>query len=106
MLVLPSFLVSLQPLKWMMRATAPTMRKSVSTVMVSDSDLILTCDPGKITPVDSSQGMGRPTRMSKMLEPMDEETAMSPKPRRATAREESASGMEVPAASSVRPITG
>mmetsp|Transcript_21955 Transcript_21955/g.65979 ORF Transcript_21955/g.65979 Transcript_21955/m.65979 type:complete len:210 (+) Transcript_21955:458-1087(+) len=48
------------------------------------------------------QGTGRPTRMSKTLEPIEEDTAMSPSPFRATATEEAASGMEVPMARSVK----
>ena len=39
-----------------------------------------------------------------MLEPIEEETAMSPWPRLATAIDESASGIEVPLASRVRPM--
>merc|ERR1719261_1706571 len=52
------------------------------------------------------QGTARPKRISKMLEPIDDETAMSPWPFLATARDDRASGMEVPAARSVRPMTG
>ena len=44
--------------------------------------------------------------MSNTLDPIDEDTAMSPKPRRATATEESRSGIDVPAAMKLRPITG
>mmetsp|Transcript_39495 Transcript_39495/g.103590 ORF Transcript_39495/g.103590 Transcript_39495/m.103590 type:complete len:235 (-) Transcript_39495:565-1269(-) len=43
--------------------------------------------------------------MSKILEPIDDDTAMSPWPRLATAIDESASGIDVPAARRVRPIT-
>lgn len=43
--------------------------------------------------------------MSKMLEPTDEETAMSPKPFLATMTDVMRSGMDVPAAKKVRPIT-
>eukprot|EP00965_Chrysotila_dentata_P080045 2640551-Pleurochrysis_carterae.AAC.1 len=43
--------------------------------------------------------------MSKTLDPMEDERAMSPWPSRATSTEESASGMDVPAASTVTPIT-
>mmetsp|Transcript_88974 Transcript_88974/g.229555 ORF Transcript_88974/g.229555 Transcript_88974/m.229555 type:complete len:201 (+) Transcript_88974:444-1046(+) len=56
-----------------------------------------------IIPILMIQGIGSPTRISKMLEPMDEEMAMSPKPSLATAMEETASGMDVPAA---RTVTG
>ena len=46
-----------------------------------------------------------PTVTSKMLEPTEEETAMSPKPLRATMTLVMRSGMDVPAAKKVRPIT-
>lgn len=45
-----------------------------------------------------------PTVMSKMLEPTELETAMSPSPLRATMTLVMRSGMEVPAANIVRPI--
>ena len=53
----------------------------------------------------TSQGKGRPTRMSKMLLPIEELTAMSPSPILATMTEERRSGTEVPAARNVTPIT-
>mmetsp|Transcript_35577 Transcript_35577/g.69803 ORF Transcript_35577/g.69803 Transcript_35577/m.69803 type:complete len:323 (-) Transcript_35577:1187-2155(-) len=54
-----------------------------------------------------NQGNPKPMRMSKMLEPMELLTAMSPWPFfRATLTEAIVSGMEVPAANKVRPITG
>ena len=43
--------------------------------------------------------------MSKMFDPTDEETAMSPKPFRATMTDVIKSGMDVPAAKNVRPMT-
>ena len=46
-----------------------------------------------------------PTVTSKMLEPTEEETAISPKPLRATMTLVMRSGMDVPAAKKVRPIT-
>ena len=46
-----------------------------------------------------------PTVTSKMLLPTEEETAMSPKPFLATITLVMRSGMEVPAARNVRPIT-
>lgn len=46
-----------------------------------------------------------PTVTSKMLLPTELETAMSPKPLRATITEVIKSGMDVPAARKVRPIT-
>ena len=48
--------------------------------------------------------MGSPTQTSKMLDPMEEETAMSPSPLRATMTEVMRSGMDVPAARIVRPM--
>ena len=49
-------------------------------------------------------GTGRPTRMSKMLLPMELETAISPSPMRATITLVSKSGTEVPAARNVNPM--
>ena len=46
-----------------------------------------------------------PTVTSKMLLPTEEDTAMSPKPFLATMTLVMRSGMEVPAARNVRPIT-
>ena len=46
-----------------------------------------------------------PTVTSKMLEPTEEETAISPKPFLATMTEVMRSGIDVPAARKVRPIT-
>jgi len=52
-----------------------------------------------------SQGTGKPKATSKMLLPMDEDTAMSPSPCLATITEDNRSGTEVPAAKIVKPIT-
>lgn len=57
------------------------------------------------TIVNSNHGIGSPTVTSKMLEPTEEETAMSPKPFRATMTLVMRSGMDVPAAKKVKPIT-
>lgn len=46
-----------------------------------------------------------PTVTSKMLLPTEEETAMSPKPLRATMTDVIKSGIDVPAARNVKPIT-
>ena len=48
--------------------------------------------------------MGRPTQTSKMFDPIDELTAMSPLPCLATTTEERRSGTDVPAARKVRPM--
>lgn len=48
--------------------------------------------------------MAYPTVMSKMLEPTELDTAISPSPLRATITLVMRSGMEVPAANIVRPI--
>ena len=48
---------------------------------------------------------GYPTQMSKIFDPTDEETAMSPSPLRATMTEVIRSGTDVPAAMNVKPIT-
>ena len=59
---------------------------------------------GRRMAVYKNHGMGRPMRTSKMLDPIEEETAMSPWPRRATATDERQSGIDVPAASTKMPI--
>lgn len=51
-----------------------------------------------------SHGTGNPTHTSKMLEPTLLETAMSPKPLRATITEVMRSGTDVPAARMVSPM--
>jgi len=55
--------------------------------------------------VKISQGRGNPTRISKMLLPIELETAMSPSPIRATMTLDNKSGTDVPAAKNVSPIT-
>mmetsp|Transcript_59251 Transcript_59251/g.176063 ORF Transcript_59251/g.176063 Transcript_59251/m.176063 type:complete len:104 (-) Transcript_59251:1954-2265(-) len=50
------------------------------------------------------QGNGKPTKMSKILLPIELDTAMSPSPILATITLESRSGTDVPAARSVIPI--
>jgi len=57
------------------------------------------------TNVYSNQGIGNPTVTSKMLLPTEEDTAMSPNPFLATITLVIRSGMEVPAARKVKPIT-
>ena len=56
-------------------------------------------------PKKASSVATHPTVTSKMLLPTEEETAMSPKPFLATMTEVIRSGMEVPAAKKVSPIT-
>ena len=46
-----------------------------------------------------------PTQISNILDPTDEDTAISPSPFRATMTEVIKSGIEVPAARNVKPIT-
>jgi len=53
----------------------------------------------------TSQGSGSPISMSNMLLPMELDTAISPCPWRATITEVRRSGMLVPAAINVTPIT-
>lgn len=53
---------------------------------------------------DSSVQVTYPTVMSKILEPTELDTAISPRPLRATITLVMRSGMEVPAANIVRPI--
>merc|ERR1712203_195944 len=56
------------------------------------------------TIVYSNHGKGNPTVTSKILDPTDDDTAMSPKPFLATITLVIRSGIEVPAAKKVRPI--
>jgi hypothetical protein len=53
----------------------------------------------------TNHGMGNPIATSKMFEPIEEETAMSPNPWRATITLVKRSGTLVPAARKVSPIT-
>merc|ERR1719402_1017915 len=53
----------------------------------------------------SSHGKGNPTVTSKMFDPMEDETAISPCPCLATRTDVMRSGTEVPAARIVKPIT-
>ena len=59
---------------------------------------------GRDDGVGVCQSTGRPTRMSKTFEPMEDEMAMSPRPSLAMYMELSASGMDVPLARIVRPM--
>lgn len=83
--------------------TNSSMRKR--RTMAQKSPLELTCT-GLISLIKDqrSQGNGRPTVMSKILEPTELDTAISPRPLRATITLVMRSGMEVPAANIVRPI--
>mmetsp|Transcript_9460 Transcript_9460/g.19223 ORF Transcript_9460/g.19223 Transcript_9460/m.19223 type:complete len:201 (+) Transcript_9460:37-639(+) len=100
-----SFLVRTHPQARIVTMTNPTMTKSMRTIMLSPSLLMSTWSI-PATVVARNHGTGRPMRMSKTLEPMELLTAMSPWPFLATAREDRASGTEVPAAKRVRPMTG
>mmetsp|Transcript_26031 Transcript_26031/g.41025 ORF Transcript_26031/g.41025 Transcript_26031/m.41025 type:complete len:111 (-) Transcript_26031:679-1011(-) len=53
---------------------------------------------------NTNHGSGNPTRISKILLPMELDTAMSPCPIRATITLENKSGTDVPAASTVNPM--
>jgi len=55
--------------------------------------------------VAKNHGNGNPTKISKILLPIDDDTAISPLPALATITEVNRSGTEVPAANTVRPIT-
>ena len=83
--------------------TAASMRKRMRMERKSESAPTLTFSP--LIKQNRSHGNGSPTSTSKMLEPIEDETAMSPSPARATMTEVSRSGMDVPAARNVRPIT-
>mmetsp|Transcript_17790 Transcript_17790/g.23047 ORF Transcript_17790/g.23047 Transcript_17790/m.23047 type:complete len:112 (+) Transcript_17790:300-635(+) len=75
--------------------------------MYFDSTLIVPSAPvsiGTTIAVEMNQGTGNPKRMSKMLLPMEEETAISPSPIRAITTLLTASGILVPIARKVRPM--
>jgi hypothetical protein len=55
--------------------------------------------------LDKSQGKPRPTKMSNKLLPTELDTTMSPLPLRVIIMLETTSGIDVPAAKSVRPAT-
>lgn len=54
--------------------------------------------------IKRSHGTGSPMQTSNMFEPIDDDTAISPSPWRATITEERRSGTLVPAARKVRPM--
>jgi len=69
------------------------------------SPSLLTTIGWEKTHVYKNHGNGNPTVTSKMLLPTDDETAISPKPFLATITLVIRSGIEVPAAKNVKPMT-
>mmetsp|Transcript_12233 Transcript_12233/g.42959 ORF Transcript_12233/g.42959 Transcript_12233/m.42959 type:complete len:446 (+) Transcript_12233:401-1738(+) len=105
-MIMPRRMSSTHPKHLMLITTNSTIISRVTTEMNRPSLLMITSSlPSSTMPVLISHGSGSPTLMSKMLEPMEEETAMSPKPLRATITDDSASGIDVPPARMVRPMT-
>merc|ERR1719231_1801779 len=107
---MPSLTERIQPATWMVVITSATITKSERIMIASAFEMIGTYFGPMDGPIAGrkmapyrNHGMGKPIKMSKILEPMNEETAMSPWPRRATAIDERQSGMDVPAARSVTP---
>lgn len=105
----PKPFVIFQLLHAMVEMTARSI--PTSTRMFHRRLLALTGLPVYAVPFDnfimllSNQGKGSPIRMSKMLLPIELETAISPFPCIATMTLLSKSGTLVPAASKVRPMT-
>lgn len=99
----PSILLIFHLQTAMEMMTKRSMRKS--RTMAQNRPLLLTATEEKSFSMEkSSQGKGRPTVMSNMLEPTELETAMSPRPFRATMTLVMRSGIEVPAARIVKPM--
>mmetsp|Transcript_23454 Transcript_23454/g.42100 ORF Transcript_23454/g.42100 Transcript_23454/m.42100 type:complete len:138 (+) Transcript_23454:395-808(+) len=101
----PSVLVIFHP--W--QCTIAIIANSIPTKISIDCQIPLACintTSGVVgQSVKINQGSGNPTRISKMLLPMELDTAMSPSPILATITLESKSGTDVPAARTVYPIT-
>jgi len=62
-------------------------------------------EKGTLVQLPTGHCYNYPTQISKILDPTDEETAMSPSPLRATITDVIKSGIDVPAAKNVSPIT-
>merc|ERR1712038_1193073 len=87
----------------MVTSTANNMKMSTPKEIASPEDLTSTLFP-LFRAQYNIQGTGRPKRMSKMFDPIEDDTAISPNPCFATMTEESKSGIDVPAARTVRPM--
>jgi len=96
-------LVIFQLKRRMDKNTNMSMPKRIAMLQTIPSDDTGTGSPN--TRQYKNQGKGSPTVTSKILDPTEEETAMSPKPFRATMTLVIKSGIDVPAAKNVRPIT-
>merc|ERR1711871_186309 len=76
----------------------------MTSLLASQIGMELQCSLASMASL-MNQGRPRPMQMSKTLEPTALDTAMSPSPSSATEMEPSASGMDVPMARKVRPMT-
>merc|ERR1719267_453828 len=88
------------------------MQATISSKTISDKNSPSLCTMTKqsqpdarATMLKTNHGTGSPKATSKMLEPIEEDTAISPSPCLATITEDSKSGTEVPAARIVNPMT-
>ena len=100
----PNFLVSLHEKKRMPSIRNDTTTKISSTWMLRLFEVVTMSRvqyfmSGAYTAEKTNHGRGRPINMSKMLDPMQLDTAMSPKPWRATDMLDIRSGTLVPMAS-------
>merc|ERR1719319_1684872 len=84
--------------------TINSMRNSIPMEHPIPADVTFMDSPPWLR-LHKSQGKGNPTVTSKMLDPMDDDTAISPWPCLATRTDVMRSGTDVPAARTVRPIT-
>mmetsp|Transcript_68541 Transcript_68541/g.108848 ORF Transcript_68541/g.108848 Transcript_68541/m.108848 type:complete len:123 (-) Transcript_68541:316-684(-) len=87
-----------------MSVTSSNIASRIKIEISNPSALTCTASP-PYTMENSNQGTGRPTKISNKLLPTEEDTAISPSPFFATITEDNKSGIEVPAAKKVRPIT-
>mmetsp|Transcript_48895 Transcript_48895/g.141639 ORF Transcript_48895/g.141639 Transcript_48895/m.141639 type:complete len:338 (-) Transcript_48895:1271-2284(-) len=99
----PMSFVIVHLLHMMVQMVTMSMSTSIRTPISGATVVVRTGIPLRSAEY-SSHGTGRPTVTSKMLEPMDDEMAMSPWPCRATMTEVIKSGTEVPAANTVSPM--
>merc|ERR1719464_1654511 len=102
----PNLCVSFQLLSLTTINTANNITIRITTLRNSEPDTTSMLSVSlPMVSANSSHGSGSPIKMSKILLPMDELTAISPMPIFATITELNKSGTDVPAAKKVSPIT-
>jgi len=103
-MVYPRRFVRIHPLFTTVRNTRPNIANNTRIDCNKFSPVPTSMSP-EVAMHQHSHGNGRPIKMSKMLLPIELETAISPCPCRATITDVKRSGTLVPAAMNVIPIT-